>query len=75
MNLEIEINERNNGKFFHKNKGIDGATKCKQIALKDITKDCGEGKFFTRNYINSECAVLDTCKNVLIIIPIDTTKY
>ena len=75
MILKIETDKRNNGCFFHKNKGIKGATECKYIALKDITSECGEGKFFTRNYINSESQVLDTCKNVLTIIYLDTTKY
>lgn len=75
MKLDIEIDSRNNGKFFHKNKGISGASKCKLLALRDITKECGINKFYTQNYLNKESAVLENCKKILIVLPIDTTKY
>jgi len=75
MNLDIEIDKRNSGCFFHKNKGIKSSKECRLQALKDISYECGDGKFYTRNYISAECQVLDTCKKILIIIPLDTTIY
>jgi len=75
MNLDIEIDKRNNGLYYHKNKGIKSTKECKLQALKDISMECGENKFFTRNYISNECQVLDTCKKILEIIQIDTTIY
>lgn len=75
LNLKIEIDKRNNGAFFQKNKGIKGATSCKSQALLDITKDCGEGKFFTQNYLNKESRVLDCCKKILIVLELNTTIF
>lgn len=75
MNLEIEIDKRNTGKFYQKNKGIKGSVQCKRQAMLDITKDCGEGKFFSQNYIGRESQVLDNCKKILIILELNTTIY
>jgi hypothetical protein len=75
MNLQIEKDSRNTGIFFQKNKGIKGSTECKRQAMLDITKDCGEGKFFTQNYVSRECQVLDACKKILIVLELDTTIY
>jgi len=75
MNLEIEIDKRNNGFHYHKNKGIKSSKECKLQALKDITLECGENKFYNKNYIYCESRVLDTCKKILIILPLDTTIY
>jgi hypothetical protein len=38
MNLDIEIGKRNNGCFFHKNKGIKSSKDCKRLAFQDILK-------------------------------------
>jgi hypothetical protein len=75
MNLDIEKDKRNNGSFYHKSKGIKSCVACKSLALKDITEECGTDKFYTRNYVNVESRVLDTCKNKLIVISINTTIY
>lgn len=75
MNLDIEISDRNNGVFYHKNKGIKSSIECKSIALKDITEECGENKFYTRNYVHVESRVLNMCKKIVEIIPINTTIY
>jgi len=75
MNLEIEIDKRNKGGFFHKNKGIKSSSECKRQACLDISTECGEGRFFTQNYISRESKVLDNCKKILIVLELDTTIY
>ena len=35
-----------------------GGNKAKRIAFKDITEECGEGKFYTRNYICIESRII-----------------
>lgn len=75
MNLEIEIDKRNTGKFYQKNKGVKSSFECRRQAILDITKDCGDGKFFSKNYISIESQVLDNCKKILIILELNTTIY
>lgn len=75
MNLDIEKSKRNRGISFHKCKGIKNITDAKKIALKDITEECGENKFYTKNYVNIESEILMACTRVLTVLKIDTTKY
>ena len=58
MNVDIKKDHRNmTNKFFHKAHGLN-MIKTKSIAIKDITKECGEGKFYSRVYISIESKVL-----------------
>ena len=77
MNLNIEKHSRkiNKGFFFHKCKGIKDISSVKSIALRDISEECGENKFYTKNYVNIENRVLIACSRTLIVLSIDTTKY
>jgi len=59
IDTELRKNERNRGYFFHKMPRV-GASKVKQAALRDITKECGNGKLFNQNYLFSEKLVLDS---------------
>lgn len=75
MNLEVEIDKRNNGYYFQKNKNIRSSKEIKRIAIEDMKEITGENKFFKRNYLGIERIVLDNCKKIIKIISIDTTKY
>jgi len=43
---------------------------CKKQAMSDITQDCGQNKFFTRNYVTIEHVVLASCAIMQEVIPI-----
>lgn len=75
MNLEIKIHKRNKGFCFNKMPYGTSSSEAKRIACMDITLECGENKFYSRNYILREGQVLDNCKKILIILPLDTTIY
>ena len=72
INLDIEIDRRNNGKFFNKNKGIRSNKEIRDIAIKDMSEETGEGKFFNRPYLGVESRVLSTCDVVLEVFSINT---
>lgn len=61
--LSVTIDKRAKGKYYHKMPhGLGGSKKVKQIALKDITEECGDGKFYSKNYISHEYLVLQAIK-------------
>lgn len=75
MNLDIKKDHRNmTNKFFHKANGLEMG-KTKSIAMKDITKECGEGKFYTRGYIGIESKVLQWTKLNLTTRTLNLTQY
>jgi hypothetical protein len=49
-----------------------GGTKCKQIAMRDISEECGEGKFYNQNYITKESIVMGACKCKMKVYSINT---
>ena len=62
----MDLEDKNKVKFSHKAKGI----KCchtKQQAMKDISLECGNGKFYSKNYIMIEYIVLRACSCKMII--------
>lgn len=73
MNLEIEKDTRSNNCI--KMPYGTSSKEARRIAILDITTECGNGKFYTKNYIQTEGQVLENCKKVLIVLPIDTTIY
>jgi hypothetical protein len=71
IDLSIRKNEKNTGKFYQKSPyGID-CKKTKAIALRDITKECGSNKLFTRNYVPIEYRILELSEYDFIYIPIN----
>jgi len=61
-NLDIIKGDRCYTDSFHKSRV--GGTLTKEIAMRDITKECGENKFYSKNYIPIEFLVLQNlqCK-------------
>lgn len=57
MNLKIKKSNRSAGFYFHKMPRL-GASKCKRLALKHISKECGKNKFFSKNYIQIESKII-----------------
>ena len=60
--LEIKKDKRAKGKYFHRVPAGIKATKSRQIAIKDISEECGEGNIYERNYLNCEKELLDSLK-------------
>ncbi len=56
-------------KFSHRMPRVEGS-KTKAFALNDISKECGEGKFFIRNYLLVEHLVMGVNKYGFLIISI-----
>ena len=44
-------------KYTQKTRGT-GSSKIKKLVMRDISKECGEGRFYVRNYIGVEYLVL-----------------
>ena len=58
IDLSVEKDRRNNGYHFRKApSGLD-ITTARSQAAKDITEECGEDKYFSRNYVNIESVVV-----------------
>lgn len=72
MNLNIEIDKRNIGKYFHKMPGIKSNKIIKKLAIKDMAEETGEDKFYHKAYLSSESIVLSACDVIIEIIPINT---
>ena len=56
IETSIKIDLKNKGHYFHKARL--GQSKCKQIAMRDITNECGIDRFYTINYLGIENKVL-----------------
>jgi len=63
MSLNIEKDDRNTGKYFHKHPGITSTKEIRRQAIRDIGEECGDGEFFSSCYINRESSVLIACQN------------
>ena len=72
MNLDIYKNSRSSGRFFHKSRGFDSC-KTKQQALLDISMECRNSKYYTRNYLAIEYIVLLACSCDVQFLSINTS--
>jgi hypothetical protein len=73
MEIKKDKTGRTIGKYFHKAPGIE-CTYTKRQAAKDIAEDCGDGKFYSKVYINEEYLVLKACDCLMTVYNIDTNK-
>jgi hypothetical protein len=71
--LEIQKSNRGKGKYFQKARV--GQSKTRLLASKDISMECGENKFYTKNYLVFESQILQLQFYFIDSIEIDTTKY
>jgi len=71
--LEIQKRNRGKGKYFHKARL--GQSKTRLLAFKHICMECGENKFYTKNYLPFESKILQLEFYFIDSIEIDTTKY
>ena len=72
MNTKIYKDKRASGMFFQKATGFD-CTKAKRQATLDITKECGNGNYYTKNYVAIEYIVLRACSCNVQFISINTS--
>lgn len=72
MKLDIEIDKRNKGKYFQKNKGIRSSKEIRELAIKDMAKETGQGEFYHIAYLSMENRILSTCDVIVEILTIDT---
>lgn len=59
MNLDMYVCNRNVSGQYHKVPHGINATSAKRIASIDISKECGEGKFYSKNYLSLESKILN----------------
>lgn len=69
MDLELRKNDNRHGHIWQPY-GI-GSTGAKLIASKDISKDCGKGKLFSKNYLMQEYKITQMLRHAPRALYID----
>lgn len=67
--LSIKKDKRST-KFFQKGLRNGEISKTKKIASFDISQECGEGRFYSRNYLGLEFVILQLKNYWIEIVPL-----
>lgn len=62
ISTDIHHSSRAAGKYHQRGMRNGEVQKAKSLASRDISRECGENKMFSRNYIIVEYAILENTK-------------